>query len=409
MVFTINSASDSGSAPAARLQTLGAQLCAHDALWRANAFRQPRLSWEHDHPALSGALRALPLERARALHADPALAQDWLGRWLPVHEWCLPAQFPRHLIRTLHPWPHAIERDVPGRKWRQIEAFLAAVEDSGLPAVDWCGGKGYLARALSAQWGSRVVKVLERDAALVAGGTELARRAALPLELLVCDVLQTSVEAHLCAPVHALALHACGDLHERLLRLCVARGVAAVDCAPCCYHLCRAARYVPWSHAARTRDPGLDRADLRTAVQETVTAPAHARRQRERLQQWQLGFDLLQRELRGVDSYLALAPLPVAARVGRFAEFCQAVARRAALDLPGGIDFARFERGGAERFREVTALDLVRHSWRRALEGWLVLDRAAYLQENGYRVEVGEFCERRCSPRNLLISARRDA
>ena len=54
----------------------------------------------------------------------------------------------------------------------------------------------------------------------------------------------------------------------------------------------------------------------------------------------------------------------------------------------------------------VTALDLVRHQFRRLLELWLVLDRALYLAEQGYRVEVGEFCSRELSPRNLLIDAR---
>jgi len=389
-----------------RLQALGAQLCAHDTLWRANAFREPHPAWERDHPALSRALRGLSLDSARSMHADPLGAQDWLSRWLPVEEWSAPAQMPGLATRPQSAWPRAIERAVPGRKWQQIQAFLAAVEDSGLPCVDWCAGKGHLARALSAQWGARAVSALERDEALVAAGRDLARRAALPVTMQPCDVHDAGVQQYLHPGVHALALHACGDLHARLLRLCVVSGVTAVDCAPCCYHLCRDEIHAPWSRVARARDPGLKRTDLRTAVQETVTAPAHARRQRERLQQWQLGFDLLQRELRGVDAYLALAPLTLAARVERFMDYCRAVAGRAGIELPPGLDFERFERGGVERFREVTALDLLRHSWRRPMESWLVLDRGAYLQEHGYRVEVGAFCERRCSPRNLMISAR---
>ena len=56
--------------------------------------------------------------------------------------------------------------------------------------------------------------------------------------------------------------------------------------------------------------------------------------------------------------------------------------------------------------RHVTALDLVRHRFRRVLELWLVLDRAQYLLEAGYRVGVGTFCARELSPRNLLIDAR---
>ncbi len=36
-------------------------------------------------------------------------------------------------------------------------------------------------------------------------------------------------------------------------------------------------------------------------------------------------------------------------------------------------------------------MELVRHLFRRPLELWLVLDRALFLQEQGYRVEVGSF------------------
>ena len=49
---------------------------------------------------------------------------------------------------------------------------------------------------------------------------------------------------------------------------------------------------------------------------------------------------------------------------------------------------------------------IVRHAFRRAIEVWLVLDLACYLEERGYAVALGSFCERHLTPRNLLISAR---
>ena len=39
-------------------------------------------------------------------------------------------------------------------------------------------------------------------------------------------------------------------------------------------------------------------------------------------------------------------------------------------------------------------------------EVWLALDLAVRLENDGYSVSLGEFCERRLTPRNLLISAR---
>ena len=391
---------------AMRLAAISTELNSHEALWRALAFREPGMAWEAAHPGLAAALRALPLEAAEALHADPGACADWLARWLPVERWRLLAEvgaWPRHALR---PWPREFQRDVPGRKWAQIEAFVVAVRDGGHECIDWCAGKGHLARALSQQWNGRAVTALERDEALVAAGAALARRVRLPVVPHACDVLSEAVVLWLRAPRHAFALHACGGLHLRLLRAGAAARLPAISCAPCCYHLGAQAGRLVVSLAGHAHAPRLRLEDLRTAVQETVTAPGHARRHRRRVQQWQLGFDLLQREVRGVDAYLPLPPIDAATLAGGFAAWCRAVAQHKQIVLPGDVDFDAVERAGQERFRVVTALDLVRHQFRRLLELWLVLDRALFLAEQGYRVEVGEFCSRQLSPRNLLIDAR---
>jgi len=37
-----------------------------------------------------------------------------------------------------------------------------------------------------------------------------------------------------------------------------------------------------------------------------------------------------------------------------------------------------------------------------------VLDRALFLADQGYKVEVGSFCEPTLTPRNLMVLAERD-
>ena len=53
-------------------------------------------------------------------------------------------------------------------------------------------------------------------------------------------------------------------------------------------------------------------------------------------------------------------------------------------------------------------LELLRGLFRRPLELWLVLDRALYLEEQGFQVTLGTFCATQLSPRNLLLLAERD-
>ncbi len=396
-----------GEVIAGRLAASARMLDENAALWRSVAFREPRLAWEAELPSLGAALRGLSLEQAEALHRDPQAAHAWLARWLALDE-LLELEdigaWPQHALR---PWPRGFSAAVPGRKWQQIEAFLGAVQPGARDGVDWCAGKGHLARAASWQWGGRVFDALERDPHLVEVGDALARRVGVPVRLHVRDVMHARVAGHLTRNSHVLALHACGALHLRLLHAAVAAGVAALSCAPCCYHLMAAEDSHALSRAGTCSAPVLAVAELRTAVQETVTAPGHAQRRRRRLQQWQLGFDLLQRELRGVDEYLPLPAQPSAVLTQGFAAYCHRVAVLKQLELPQAIDFSHYERAGEERFRQVSAFDLVRHRFRRLLEVLLVLDRAQFLIEAGYRVGVGSFCARELSPRNLLIDARR--
>jgi hypothetical protein len=391
---------------AGRLADCGETLREHALLWRSVAFRERRPAWEAVLPELAAALRALRLEQVEALHAEPHAAQAWLARWLPLDAVAgleAVGAWPRMALR---PWPSGFASTVPGRKWQQIEAFLGAVPSGGQRGIDWCAGKGHLARAACWQWRSCAFDALERDVRRVHAGEELVQRSGVDVNLHVCDVMQTQALGWLSPQCHVLALHACGALHQRLLQVGVGARVAALSCAPCCYHLTAVEAPLALSREGVRTAPPLVAADLRTAVQETVTAAGHARRQRRRMQQWQLGFDLLQRELRGVDDYLPLPAQPATVLQHGFAAYCRDIAAMKQLTLPGTLDFACYERAGAARFREVSAFDLVRHRFRRLLELWLVLDRAQFLVEAGYRVGVGTFCARELSPRNLLIDAR---
>ena len=77
------------------------------------------------------------------------------------------------------------------------------------------------------------------------------------------------------------------------------------------------------------------------------------------------------------------------------------------LSTTGEEDWTALEAAGWERLAQVRNLELVRGLFRRPLELWLVLDRALYLSDNGYEVQVGEFCDSQLTPRNLMVLAQR--
>lgn len=397
-----------GEALLARFTALDAFLTTHQALWKPRPFTHLQLPWERSYPELAQWLRQRSLEDAENDHHQP---------WLIQHA---PAPFPE-LAATSHPLSvvaelpgkeletaaHRLSVDVPGRKWQQIEAFASRLHFATKPThwLDWCAGKGHLGRRLLQA--EQQLTCLEYDPALIASGQQLSQRHRLPATHLQQDVL--AAEAGLAIrPEHTpVALHACGDLHVRLMQLASTAGCRQLAIAPCCYNRINAERYQPLSDAAKGSVLQLTLDDLSLPLTETVTAGARIRRQRDQSMARRLSFDLLQRQIRGRDDYLPTPSLPSAWLEKSFIEYCTDLAALKDLSTVGSPDWSALEAAGHQRLAQVRNLELVRGLFRRPLELWLVLDRALFLSQKNYHVRLGTFCETPLTPRNLMLLAER--
>jgi hypothetical protein len=388
----------------ARFEALDAFLIEHQGLWRPRPFTHLQLPWESEHSELAQWLRQRSLADAEAHHNQP-------------HELTAPAPFMALALQAkrlsavdklptqpLEPARHRLNVDVPGRKWQQIEAFGAtlAFAEPATHWLDWCAGKGHLGRRLL-QPGQQLT-CLEYDPALVASGQALSEHHGLPVTHRLQDVMADMTLNPEYTPV---ALHACGDLHVRLLQLASAAGCKQLALAPCCYNRISADCYQPLSNIARASALRLSIDDLGLPLSETVTAGSRVRQQRDISMARRLGFDQLQRQLRGRDDYLPTPSLPASWLGKPFADYCRELASLKGLST-GEQDWVALEAHGWRRLAQVRNLELVRGLFRRPLEVWLVLDRALYLTEQGYNVEVGSFCEPTLTPRNLMVLAERD-
>ena len=54
---------------------------------------------------------------------------------------------------------------------------------------------------------------------------------------------------------------------------------------------------------------------------------------------------------------------------------------------------------------EMFCMNIIRWQFGRAIEMWILLDRACYLAENGYQIKMGEYFNENISPRNIGIFA----
>lgn len=391
------------TAIAQRLARLDTLLAAHADLWRPQAYKLEPLGWCVRHPQLEADLLNLGDDEVDRLLADAPALIAFIARAVPgVADLAALLELPPADCHELPPpGPHAM-RDVSGRKAAQVERFAAAVGRPLAPLVEWCAGKGHLGRRFALA-GDTPVTSLEIDARLCDAGRALAQRDRADTQRFVgVDVLGPFVRGQLRAR-HAVALHACGDLHRVLLQQAVEEGAAAVHLAPCCHH-----KVAEPAQAGLSGEGGtvLSCDELRLAVSDAVTA-APREIQAGRLEAaWILGFRAM--ACRDRLSMRVPGRRPVETRrCGSYRRFCEHSAAQAGIAIDTDIDWAQAERVALALEQRVRRLALPRLAFRRAIELWLAFDRARFLEQHGYRVTVSRFCSRDLTPRNILIAARR--
>lgn len=384
----------------ARFLALQSLLHDHQAFWLPPPFYVHRPAWCEQWPALADAVLKLGDTELETLVASPEVCRTWLAGHLPfADELGQLSDVPQLPTRSLAPSGAHFDWFIPGRKREQIEAFASHGPAVAAPLLEWCAGKGHLGRRLAFSDG-QPVSSLEIDRDLCDAAGRLAARVGADQQVLCADALEPASRSHVRGR-EVLALHACGELHRSLVRSAAADGAHGYRIAPCCYYRGAQDGYRPVSREASLP---LDGRALRLAVTETVTAPQRQRQRLARDQAWKLGFIALRNELEG-EAIRPFPPMPSQLLSGDFPTYGEAVARRQGVGLPMDVDWAHWLRVGERRRGEVRRLELVRHAFRRSLELWLVMDLARGFEEAGFRVEVGTFCERSLTPRNLMVLA----
>ena len=384
------------------LQRLDQLLCNYQWLWRPQPFKEARPSWCEKLPALTDELLALSDEQHAQLAKDSAALFALLESHLPgINEFAELCDIRMAEALPLHDQGPHFSRDIPGRKWQQIQKFASSLGEVQHPVLEWCGGKGHLGRLLAAQW-QQPVTTAEWDAALCTSGEKLASRTQVKQQFKIVDLLGP-IPADLMQQQHGIALHACGELHRIFIRQGVAKQLPAMDLVPCCYYRIVENIYPSFSEGLNLK---LDYNGLRLAITETVTSNASEIRKRDQDTAWKLGYQqLLQREL-GLP-YQPIKSFSKQWLSDGFQALCERLAARQQIQLPENIDWPHYQAAGEQRLKETRRLELPRQALRRAIELWLVLDMACYLEKHSYNVRISCFCERAVTPRNLLISARK--
>ncbi len=385
-------------------------LTANQRYWRFEPFHSTPESASvqlAQAPELQRWLMSLTSQEIEFYKQNNSLLVSEVGRYIPdVLELNSLSQLPKNNATKLA-LPRGTEVGIPGRKLNQIVAMSQASLDDhqGTEWLEWCSGKGYLGRILTVS-SSQPVTSFEWQQSLCESGQAEADKQALAMTFVQGDALAEDALQIMNNHQHGVALHACGDLHVNLIRKGCNLGLPALTIAPCCYHLIQDEYYQALSDVAKNSELKLTKAELRIPLQATVTGGERVKRHRLLEMSCRLGLDSFLRSEKNHTHYTPLPSIKKSELSFGFEHFCLWAASKKNIDIEG-MDFNHWYLFGQDRFVEMERMSLIQQVFQRPLEVWLVLDRAVFLEQNGYHVRLSEFCDSRDTPRNILIQANR--
>nr|WP_321383012.1 methyltransferase [uncultured Vibrio sp.] len=387
-------------------------LIENQSLWRFDPFQSsihPVLPWQEQYPNLCQWLASLSPLQIERLKTKPEEALTEISAYVPVLK-----SLSEHTHLEAVPLrgldlDRGLDSGVPGRKLEQIVSMgEAAIQNHcGEEWLEWCSGKGYLGRILTTQTDQPVTS-FEYQQSLCDSGQSAANDHQWKMTFIQGDAFDAQSKAVFKPTQHAVALHACGDLHVRLLQYGCEAEVSAMTISPCCYHLVQGETYQPLSEIAQHSTLALSKQELRIPLQQTVTGGERVRRHRQQEMIFRIGFDLITRQVLGREEYQPVPSVRKSQLSEGFEAFCLWAAEQKEIDIRQSIDFKQYEALAEKRFWHMERMSLVQLVFQRPLELWLALDKVLYLEQRGYRARLSEFCAKSVTPRNILICAYRD-
>lgn len=387
---------------------LGQFLENHSIIWTHRPFFQLPVPWEQEYAEISQYLKTLQTPE----HFDIFTQKD---RPLQLQKICNIS----HTLTSLKTLPNIslkkqdipyLNFKIPKRKQNQIFHFLKTYlfymkKEKG-NVLDWCSGKGHLGRLIGQMTGNTVLGI-ETQQELCERGKKLAQEQKVHMDFLPIDVLKSSIP-NLDNYSTLVALHACGELNEKLIQLFVSCSASYLILSPCCPHK-RGLReyYTPLSKLGKNFKIPLSLNELKLAITDEYLASTKEKNERRKHMLYRLAFDILIQKTMGKNEYTPIPPFPLTLLREPFSHFCEKLSQRLKIKIPPSYSRKEALQEGENRLRMVLTFGQVLNIFKRPLELWLILDRVMYLLEHNVQVEIGTFCEKDITPRNILIIAKK--
>lgn len=372
--------------------------------WQFEAFHHRHYPWHETDPALCDFLETITEQELVFYQQHPEKLLPHLQIFIPPLLALNDSLFSvRQVDAKKNEIPFWLSNGIKGRKWQQISSFAAQVNNLN-PITEWCAGKGHLGCLIHWQQQLPVTSIEWQQALCVAGEAESHKRG-LEQRFKQANVLTGEADDYIEENTHAVALHACGDLHLHLIALAKIKQPAQLTISPCCYHLTQQNFYQPCSLLGKKTQLSISKQQLKLAVNKQSTTGKRQSRLSELEVLWRLAFDELQKECLRTENYFPLPSFPKTLLSGEFIDFVVWAMGEKSLTFALPDSLLPFIERAEKRRIKVRRMELISQYFVRPLELWLVYDRALALQDTGYQVSLSTFYNEQITPRNLLIQA----
>ena len=289
------------------------------------------------------------------------------------------------------------------KKKHELTRIVSYLKDSPPKnLIDLCGGVGHLPQSISSINPELKSTTLDYDQALIDKARILNSDNPLS-EFHQYDLRDHALTLNESTPFdsdndYVFGLHTCGDLAEHAINLFMKSNSTHFMGWGCCYH--KTPSHSPLSTVGQEHLPVLNKFALTLAAKCYKLHTSESIKRRYQVKKYRYALSLFM----GNDPDFKTGSFHHRAYHQDFKFYIEYAIEK--LNIKINIEKAlHFYQQNNELIENMIALGFYRDHWGRILETSIILDRALYLQENGYKVEVLETFDRALSPRNLLISA----
>jgi hypothetical protein len=291
----------------------------------------------------------------------------------------------------------------------RIISFLKDRKDENPEVLDIGGGIGHLARVLSKKMG-KAATIVEADPNFIRIGNEVNKKLNVKNISYVNDFFSKKESYHQCNSTLMTGLHACGDLTSDLIEYAAKNRLDNLLSLGCCYFKVKGKNYLFLSKVGRSLELKVPKYALTLASRSHTGQDRSDFNKKKKVKYYRYALHLYLYHKLGIRDFLEVGESKYSLYLNDFSYYARK--KFDYLNIQPEEDDKQlndfYSSSKTQKIiRKMFLANIIRWQFGRSLEKMIILDRALFLEESKYKVELGEIFDENISPRNIAIYAKK--